>query len=247
MPSAIVTGAAAGNGLAIARALRAAGNTVVGVDLAEVPRDAAEQSFRGNVLDARLIGTAFDAACAAAEEGAVFLINNAGFTQPGVPQSDEAWEKTIGVNLTAPFRWSREYSARVEGGRIRNGGIVFIGSLATLLGFPENPAYQASKSGVLGLTRAFAFDLGAKGIRVNCVSPGYIATAMTARSFADPALNAQRRSHTLLDRWGQPEDVARAVAFLCSDAAAYITGVNLPVDGGWSARGLMSAPQSPED
>ena len=238
MSAAIVTGAAAGNGLAIARELRAAGHFVVGIDLVEIPGDAADQMLKGNVLAGNLIAAAFEAACEASQDGSVFLVNNAGITRPGLPQSDEAWTSTISVNLTAPFLWSREYSSRVETGQIRNGGIVFIGSLATQLGFPENPAYQASKSGVLGLTRAFAFDLGARGIRVNCVSPGYIATAMTAGSYSDPVLHAARRRHTLLDRWGKPEDVAHVVAFLCSDAAAYITGINLPVDGGWSARGL---------
>lgn len=238
MSEAIVTGAAAGNGLAIARELRAAKHFVAGVDLAEIPPDAVDQRFPGDVLAPNLIAAVFDAACARSPDRAVFLVNNAGITRPGLPQSDEAWTSTINVNLTAPFLWSREFSSRVGTGQIRSGGIVFIGSLATQLAFPENPAYQASKSGVLGLTRAFAFDLGVAGIRVNCVSPGYIATAMTARSYSDPELHAARRRHTLLNRWGQPEDVAHAVAFLCSDAAAYITGVNLPVDGGWSARGL---------
>jgi len=132
-------------------------------------------------------------------------------------------------------------AAEVAAGRITSGGIVFIGSLATQLGFPRNPAYQASKSGVLGLARSFAYDLGPKGIRSNCVSPGYIATAMTEKSYGDPAMNADRRRQTLLDRWGQPEDVANVVAFLCSPASAYVTGTNLFVDGGWSCKGLIES------
>jgi NAD(P)-dependent dehydrogenase (short-subunit alcohol dehydrogenase family) len=159
----------------------------------------------------------------------------------GRPQSDEVWDDTIGVNLTAPFRWTRRYAAAVTEGRIASGSVVFIGSLASSAGFPDNPAYQASKSGVLGLTRSFAYDLGGYGIRVNCVSPGYIHTAMTDRSFRSGALHEARRRHTLLGRWGEPADVAGAVAFLCGDASAYITGVNLPVDGGWLARGLIEA------
>jgi gluconate 5-dehydrogenase len=237
MSAAIVTGAAAGNGMAIACRLRADRHFIVALDRAPIPQEAADRALIGDVLDTALMASAFDHACAAAE-GAVFLVNNAGITLPGLPQSDEAWDSTLGVNLTAPFRWAREFAARVEAGKIREGGIIFIGSLATQLGFPENPAYQASKSGVLGLTRAFAFDLGNKGIRVNCVSPGYIATAMTERSYNDPAMNAARRSRTLLGRWGQPQEVANAVAFLCSPESSYITGINLPVDGGWAIRGL---------
>ncbi len=171
--------------------------------------------------------------------GAVYLINNAGITRPGLPQSDSAWQSTIEVNLRVPFEWARYFAKRVTDGSIQEGGIVFIGSLATTLGFPGNPAYHASKSGVLGLTRAFAYDLGSSGIRVNCVSPGYIHTAMTDKSYNDTALNAALRRHTLLNRWGMPEDVANAVAFLCDPMSSYITGINLPVDGGWSVCGLI--------
>jgi len=236
MSAAIVTGAAAGNGMSIARRLRAAGHTIIALDIAPIPEGVAHHTLIGNVLDESLLAAAFDKACASSSN--VFLVNNAGVTLPGLPQSDEAWDNTLEINLTAPFRWARAYAARVADGSIREGGIVFIGSLATQLGFPDNPAYQASKSGALGLTRSFAYDLGKKGIRVNCVSPGYIATAMTERSYSDPEMNAARRRHMLLDRWGQPEDVANAVAFLCSPDASYITGINLPVDGGWMACGL---------
>jgi NAD(P)-dependent dehydrogenase (short-subunit alcohol dehydrogenase family) len=240
MPAAIVTGAAAGNGLAIAQKLRASRHFTVALDQAPIPADLADVPLTGDVLDASLMQAVFDAACAVSDK-TVFLVNNAGITRPGVPQSDAAWESTVDVNLTAPFRWARAFSLAVQEGKIQAGGIVFIGSLATMLGFPENPAYQASKSGVLGLTRAFAYDLGPKGIRVNCVSPGYIATAMTERSYNDPALNAARRRHMLLPRWGRPEDVANAVAFLCSPESGYITGINLPVDGGWAVCGLSHA------
>jgi NAD(P)-dependent dehydrogenase (short-subunit alcohol dehydrogenase family) len=237
MSAAIVTGAAAGNGLAIARRLRKAAHFVVALDQNSMPRDAADQAITGDVLDETVMAAAFDAA-SIASNGTLFLINNAGITRPGLPQLNEAWDCTVSVNLTAPFRWAREFGIRVQKQQVHDGGIVFIGSLATQLGFPDNPAYQATKSGVLGLTRAFAYDLGSKGIRVNCVSPGYIATAMTAQSYNDPEMHAARRRHMLLPRWGQPEDVANAIAFLCSPESAYITGINLPVDGGWTACGL---------
>lgn len=238
MSTCIVTGAAAGNGLAIATRLRQRGHRVVGADTAEIPSEAVDHAIQGNVLDDVVMENAFAHALA---EGChtVFLINNAGVTRPGVPQSDVSWKETIAINLEAPFRWSRYFSTRVVDGSIQQGGIVFIGSLATQLGFPGNPAYHASKTGVLGLTRSFAYDLGRAGIRVNCVSPGYIHTAMTDKSYNDPVLNAARRRHTLLDRWGEPADVANAVAFLCDSSSSYITGINLPVDGGWMACGLI--------
>lgn len=238
MSSCIVTGAAAGNGLAIARKLREKGHYVVGVDRAVIPDGVVDDPIAGDVLDEAIITAAFSQALVHAR-GEVHLINNAGITRPDFPQPDPVWQSTIDVNLTAPFRWSRCFAGLATEGRIGEGGIVFIGSLATQLGFPRNPAYQASKAGVLGLTRAFAYDLGGLGVRVNCVSPGYIHTAMTERSFNDPALNASRRRHTLLGRWGDPEDVANAVAFLCDPASNYITGINLPVDGGWMACGLI--------
>jgi NAD(P)-dependent dehydrogenase (short-subunit alcohol dehydrogenase family) len=238
MSSCIVTGAAAGNGLAIARCLQEHGHRVVAIDRTPVPEEIGTIRIQGDVLDDAVMAAAFDQSLAEANAD-VCLINNAGITLPGTPQSDTDWVQTLNVNLGAPFRWTRAYATHVETKRIRQGAVVFIGSLATLRGFPGNPAYQAAKSGVLGLTRAFAVDLGRFGIRVNCLSPGYIRTAMTERSFSDPQLNEARRKHTLLDRWGRPEDVAAAVAFLCGPSAAYITGINLPVDGGWLARGLV--------
>jgi NAD(P)-dependent dehydrogenase (short-subunit alcohol dehydrogenase family) len=235
--SAIVTGAAAGNGLAIARKLSERGHAVVGVDLAPIPADSCAHIVQGSVLDQSIMDAAFAHALAASHT--VFLVNNAGITSGGFPQPDAVWEKTIDVNLTAPFRWSRRFGELVVSGEIAEGGIVFIGSLATTMGFPANAAYQASKSGVLGLTRSFATDLGRYGIRSNCVSPGYIVTAMTKTSYNTPELNASRRKHTLLDRWGQPEDVSNGVAFLCDPSSTYITGINLPVDGGWMVCGLI--------
>jgi NAD(P)-dependent dehydrogenase (short-subunit alcohol dehydrogenase family) len=193
----------------------------------------------GDVLDPSVRESAFEKALDLGN-GTLFLVNNAGVTSPEFPQSDDAWGRTIDINLKAPFQWSRTFGEHVTRGDIRVGGIVFIGSLATAMGFPRNPAYQASKSGVTGLARAFAFDLGSFGIRSNCVSPGYIQTAMTETSYNTRELHEARKRHMLLGRWGQPEDVANAVSFLCSDRASYITGINLPVDGGWMACGLTS-------
>ena len=231
MSAAIVTGALGGMGSAIVTALSGAGHALVTVDREK------GADVTGDVMSGAVMREAFDRARALSSE--VHLINNAGVTRPGSPQGDEAWNETLQVNLTAPFAWSRRYAEGVESGAITGGGIVYLGSLATTLGFPGNPSYQASKSGVLGLMRAFAYELGPRGIRVNTVSPGYIQTAMTAKSYADPEMNAARRRQTLLDRWGQPEEVANVVAFLCGPQASYVTGSNLFVDGGWTCKGLI--------
>ena len=235
----IVTGSAAGNGLAIARQLMADGHQVVGIDCNQPTTGSEGWLLIGDVMDPATQETAF-AKALALSDGTVFLVNNAGVTPQEFPQSDTTWDLTLDVNLKAPFQLARIFASHVTEGSIDNGGIVFIGSLATTMGFPRNPAYQASKSGVTGLARAFAFDLGAYGIRSNCVSPGYIQTAMTETSFHNPELNEARKRHMLLRRWGQPQDVANAVSFLCSDKASYITGINLSVDGGWLACGLTS-------
>jgi NAD(P)-dependent dehydrogenase (short-subunit alcohol dehydrogenase family) len=238
MSTCIVTGAAAGNGLAIAELLQEQGHRVIAIDRSPVPEGTGSVRFCGDVLDDVIISQSF---AAALENGnnQVYLINNAGVTSPEFPQTDATWNTTIDVNLTAPFRWTREYAAHVTTNRITEGSVIFIGSLATATGFPRNPAYQASKAGIVGLTRSFAYDLGVYGIRVNCVSPGYIHTSMTNTSYTNPALHESRRRHTLLRRWGQSKDVANAVGFLCGPASTYITGVNLPVDGGWLACGLI--------
>ena len=240
MATCIITGAAAGNGYAIATRMRGDGHRVIAVDREAVPEDAAEVRIRGDVLERSVIEEAFHAALAGGATE-LHLVNNAGITTGEYPPSDATWSRVLDVNLAAPFQWAREYARHVSERRILAGCMVFIGSLATVSGFPRNPAYQASKAGLLGLTRSFAYDLGSYGIRVNCVSPGYIHTAMTDGSWRDPQLHEARRRHTLIGRWGESADVAHAVAFLCDARTSYVTGINLPVDGGWLARGLIES------
>jgi NAD(P)-dependent dehydrogenase (short-subunit alcohol dehydrogenase family) len=107
-----------------------------------------------------------------------------------------------------------------------------------LVGFPDNPGYVAAKGGLRLLTKALAVDLGPRDIRVNALAPGYIHTDMTAASFADPERHAARARHTCLGRWGEVEDLVGGAIFLASDASRYMTGQDLVIDGGWTAKGL---------
>jgi NAD(P)-dependent dehydrogenase (short-subunit alcohol dehydrogenase family) len=106
------------------------------------------------------------------------------------------------------------------------------------LGFPDNPAYQASKAAVAQLTRAMAIDFGSWGVRVNSLCPGYVATAMTRASYEDADARRARAARTILGRWADPEDLVGPCQFLLSEASAYVTGTELVVDGGWLAKGL---------
>lgn len=167
------------------------------------------------------------------------LINNAGVTF-GASAEDypiEKWDLTLNVNLTAPFNMSKLFARDIiKSGR--TGSIINITSLGAEFGFPENPAYCASKGGLKQLTKALALDWAKYGIRVNNVGPGYIHTNMTNISFNDPHLYQERLSHMMIKRWGEPADLAGVCVFLASNASEYITGQDIYVDGGWTAKGL---------
>lgn len=165
------------------------------------------------------------------------LVNCAGISLPETKAADEMarFRHTIDANLSAAYSSCLAAVPLMEPGS----SIVNVTSINSVLGFPGNPGYVSSKGALRMLTRALAVDLGEKGIRVNSLAPGYIRTEMTSKSYADPIENERRRNHTCLGRWGEPEDLVGAAIFLLSDASAYVTGADIFVDGGWTAKGLV--------
>jgi NAD(P)-dependent dehydrogenase (short-subunit alcohol dehydrogenase family) len=162
------------------------------------------------------------------------LVNNAGINMKKAftEVSDEDFQRIIQTNVTAVFSLSREVvKCMLE--KSTKGSIINISSMASQYGIPKVIAYTASKSAIEGMTRAMATELSPKGIRINCIAPGFIATDMSAKALdSDPERKAKALGRTPMGELGNPSDIGDAAAFLASDAARYITGVVLPVDGG---------------
>ena len=167
--------------------------------------------------------------------GADILINCAGVTYGNnvLDYKNEDWETTYKVNLKAPYELSRKVAKHMKN---TGGSIINITSLNSELGFPNNPAYVATKGGLKQLTKSLAVDLGKYNIRVNNIGPGYIKTNMTKKGWANHRQEIEKR--TILGRWGNPEDFLGAAVFLLSKASSYITGQDIYVDGGYLAKGL---------
>jgi len=236
---AIVTGAAQGLGREISKALAVSGAKVACVD---VNLEALGKTV-GQIVDAGGIARAFscdvtDGRRVAEVVGEVvehwgglqILVNNAGITRDGLVMriKDDQWDSVININLRGTFLFIRAASRPMMKGR--RGRIINIASVSGLMGNPGQANYSASKAGVIGLTRTVARELAGRNITVNAVAPGFIATDMTAKMGEE--ILAQAAKQIPLGRLGQPQDVADAVLFLASDAASFITGHVLTVDGG---------------
>jgi NAD(P)-dependent dehydrogenase (short-subunit alcohol dehydrogenase family) len=219
---AVVTGGAKGIGAATAKLLEQAGARVHVLDL-ETGCD---------VTDERQVEKAF------ARLGAIdILVNNAGraIRKSALEVAKEEWDAVIELNLTAVFLCSRLAHPHMK--KRGGGAIVNLASIMGLSGgiYP-NASYQASKGGVVNLTRALALEWGADNIRVNAVAPTYVRTDLTTPIFSNPEVLKTVMAHTPLGRLPETGDIAAAILFLCSDAARCITGVTLPVDSGYLAR-----------
>jgi NAD(P)-dependent dehydrogenase (short-subunit alcohol dehydrogenase family) len=232
---AVVTGASRGIGAAIAGGLVAAGATVFGLSRSgTAPQGVAAMAC--DLSDDAAIQRLFDDLARKSDRLDV-LVNAAGISLPAETGDElQRFRDTLATNLTGVYATILgAYPLLKKAGQ---GSIINVTSINSIRGFPGNPGYVAAKAGLSGLTRALATDYARDGIRVNALAPGYVATAMTAKSFADPAMHEDRRRHTMFGRWGSPDDLVGAAIFLASPASAYVTGQELFVDGGWTTKGL---------
>jgi 3-oxoacyl-[acyl-carrier protein] reductase len=244
---AVVTGGGRGLGAAIAEELAAQGVAVAVADRdAELVRGTAERRVSGggratahvaDVVDPEQVAALFDEVLEAHGRLDV-LVNNAGIgaVAPAEELSYEQWSRTLAVNLTGTFLCAQGAARHMlPAGR---GVIVNIGSVFAASGMPMRAAYAASKHAVVGLTKALAVEWAARGIRVVAIDPAYVRTALDdadQRAGGYTAADIERR--TPMGRYAEPAEIARVVAFAASDAASFITGSEIAVDGGWLAYG----------
>ncbi len=227
----LVTGATSGIGAGIARAFAALGDEVIVTGATDAEVQAAAAAMPGiatHRLDVR-DGAAVIALVQGLGELDV-VVNCAGVIRRGAEHDPIAFADTVDINLTGTMRVC---AAARDGLRARRGCIVNTASMLSFFGGGLVPGYSASKGGVAQLTKSLAIAYAVDGIRVNAIAPGWIATALTQALQDDPARAAPILARTPLGRWGTPDDVAGPVLFLASAPAAFVTGVVLPVDGGY--------------
>ena len=244
--TALVTGCKRGIGKAMAEALAEAGADIIGVSAS---LESSGSEVEGLITS---LGRSFSGyACDFSDRESVYrfvetvkqdhpridiLVNNAGtiLRTPAAEHSDEYWDKVMEVNLNAQFVLSREFGKdMIERG---TGKIIFTASLLTFQGGITVPGYAASKGGIGQLTMALANEWAGKGVNVNAIAPGYIATDNTEALRNDPVRQEQILARIPAGRWGKPEDFKGPVVFLASEAAKYVHGAILLVDGGWMGR-----------
>ena len=244
--TALVTGCKRGIGKAMALGLAEAGADIIGVS--------ASLELSGSEIEKEVtaLGRSFKAyQCDFADRKAVYafvdqakadnpqidiLVNNAGtiLRKPAAEHPDEYWDKVIEVNLNAQFVLSREFGKEMV--KRGSGKVIFTASLLTFQGGITVPGYAASKGGIGQLTMALANEWAGNGVNVNAIAPGYIATDNTEALREDPVRSEQILARIPAGRWGNPDDFKGPIVFLASDAANYVHGTTLLVDGGWMGR-----------
>ena len=242
--TAVVTGAKRGIGLAIAEALAVAGADIIGVSATLEPRgshvqrlvEAAGRRFRAYRVDFADRRAVTELAAELAAGTVDILVNNAGTIErtAAADHPIEMWDRVLTINLDSQFVLSQAVGRSMI--QRRSGKIIFIASLLSFQGGINVPGYTAAKSAIAGLTKALANEWTYSGVNVNAIAPGYIETDNTRALLDDP-----HRSRSILDRipaarWGEPGDLAGAAVFLASRASDYVSGITLPVDGGWLGR-----------
>ena len=163
------------------------------------------------------------------------LINNSASAELD-KEKIKNFKKILNLNLVVPYILSEKLKKKLL--KSKNPSIINVCSINSYQAFPNNPGYVSSKGGLLSLTRALALDYGSYKIRVNSISPGYIRTSMTAKSYNKKVENRKRLSRMLIKRWGKPEDIVGLVEYLISNKSSYVTGQDFVVDGGWLSKGL---------
>ena len=244
--TALVTGCRRGIGMAMTQALAEAGADIVGVSAQMEGADSEigkyvttlGRKFHGYSCDFsdRKALYAFIEKVNADVPQIDILVNNAGtiLRKPAAEHPDEYWDKVIETNLSAQFVLTREFGKQMI---VRGSGkVIFTASLLTFQGGITVPGYAAAKGGIGTLTKAFANEWAAKGVQVNAIAPGYIATDNTAALRADEVRNAAILSRIPAARWGTPEDFKGVAVFLASAASNYMSGEVVTVDGGWMGR-----------
>ncbi|PWU01819.1 MAG: short-chain dehydrogenase [Terriglobia bacterium] len=242
---AVITGASKGLGKAMAQALASEGSAValVARDADALNRVAAEIEAAGGEADVFPADVTREEKVQRSETEIIgrfgkvnILINNAGVNlrKPITELSLDDWRRVMDTNVTSAFLMCRAFIPHMKGqgyGRILN-----MTSIMSRVSLPERTLYSASKAALLGMTRALALELAPEGITANGISPGPFATDLTRPLMENPQLNAQFMANVPLARWGKPEEIGHLAVYLCSEEAGFITGTDILIDGGWTAR-----------